>query len=241
MAVGGAGPLHAADLAALLGISTVVVPSQPGFAASFGLFCADIREDRAAPAPPDASVLDAQRLTHFFTELEHQAQAALDQQHLPDAPRQFRRSVDFHYVDMSTHLTIDLPQGGLSSDILQRAVTQFHHKHEQLCGFSFQGRKEVNLSTLRITATVTQPKPALPTIAEQTGPVQPLDTRPVFFFESRGFLTCPVYARTHLGAGAVLTGPAVVEQYDTTTLIPPACQATVDQFGSLILSRTPIR
>ncbi len=241
MAVGGAGPLHAADLAALLGISTVVVPSQPGFAASFGLFCADIREDCAVPAPPDASVLDAQRLTHFFTELEHQAQAALDQQHLPDAPRQFRRAVDFHYVDMSTHLTIDLPQGGLTNDILQRAVTQFHHKHEQRCGFSFQGRKEVTLSTLRMTATVTQPKPALPTIAEQTGPVQPLDTRPVFFFESRGFPTCPVYARTHLGAGAVLTGPAVVEQYDTTTLIPPDCQATVDRFGSLILSRTPIR
>ena len=241
MAVGGAGPLHAADLAALLGVSTVVVPAQPGLAAPFGLFCADVREDCAAPAPPDASALDPQRLTHFFTELEHQAQAALDQQHLPDAPRQFRRSVDFHYVDMSTHLTIDLPQGGLSSDILQRAVTQFHHKHEQLCGFSFQGRKEVNLSTLRITATVTQPKPALPTIAEQAGSVQPIDTRSVFFFESRGFLTCPVYARTHLGAGAVLTGPAVVEQYDTTTLIPPDCQATVDRFGTLILKHAPVR
>ena len=241
MAVGGAGPLHAADLAALLGISTVVVPAQPGFAAPFGLFCADIREDCAAPAPPDAATLDPQRLTHLFTELELQAQAALDQQHLPDAPRQFRRALDFHYVDMSTHLTIDLPQGGLSNDILQRAVTRFHQQHEQRCGFSFQDRKEVSLSTLRITAIVAQPKPALPTIAAQTGPVQPIDTRAVFFFEARGFLACPVYARTHLGAGAVLTGPAVVEQYDTTTLIPPDCQATVDRFGTLILKRTPVR
>ena len=238
MAVGGAGPLHAADLAALLGISTVVVPSQPGFAAPFGLFYADIREDCAAPAPPDAAALDPQRLTHFLTALEHQAQAALDQQHLPDTPRQFRRSVDFHYVDMSTHLTIDLPQGRLTSDMLQRAVAQFHHKHEQLCGFSFQDRKEIKLSTVRISATVTQPKPALPIIAAQTGPVQPIDTRSVFFFEARGFLSCPVYARTHLGAGAALTGPAVVEQYDTTTLIPPDCQATVDRFGTLILQRT---
>jgi len=241
MAVGGAGPLHAADLAALLGISTVVVPAQPGLAAPCGLFCADIREDCAAPAPPDTAARDPRRLTHLFTELEHQAQAALDQQHLPDAPRRFRRSVDFHYVDMSTHLTIDLPQGGLSSDILQRAVTQFHHKHEQLYSFSFQDRKEVSLSTLRITAIVTQPRPALPAIAEQTSSVQPIDTRSVFFFESRGFLTCPVYARTHLGAGAVLTGPAVVEQYDTTTLIPPDCQAAVDRFGTLILKRTPVR
>ena len=241
MAVGGAGPLHAADLATLLGISTVVVPAQPGFAAPFGLFCAAIREDCAAPAPPDAPALDPQRLTHLFTELEHQAQAALDQQHLPDAPRQFRRAVDFHYVDMSTHLTIDLPQGGLSNDILQRAVTRFHHQHDQRCGFSFQDRKDVSLSTLRITAIVTQPKPALPTIAAQTGPVQPIDRRSVFFFEARGFLTCPVYARTHLGAGAVLTGPAVVEQYDTTTLIPPDCQATIDRFGTLILKRTPVR
>ena len=240
MAGGGAGPLHAADLAALLGIATVVVPARPGFAAPFGLFCADIREDCAAPAPSDSS-FDPQRLTHLFTELEHQAQAALDRQHLPDAPRQFRPAVDVHYVDMSTQLTIDLPQGRLTSDILQRAVTQFHHKHEELCGFSFQGRKEVSLSTLRITAMVTRPKPALPTIAEQTGPVQPIDTRAVFFFEARGFLPCPVYARSHLGAGAALTGPAVVEQYDATTLIPPDCQATVDRFGTLILRRTPVR
>ena len=240
MAGGGAGPLHAADLAALLGISTVVIPAQPGFAAPFGLFCADIREDGAAPAPPDAA-LDPRRLTQLFTQLEHQAQATLSQQHLPDAPRQFRRSVDFHYVDMSTQLTIDLPQGKLTGDILQRAVTQFHHKHEQLYGFSFQGRKEVSLSTLRITAIATRPKPALPTIAAQTGPVQPIDRRSVFFFEARGFLTCPVYARTHLGAGATLTGPAVVEQYDATTLVPPDCQAGVDRFGTLILKRTPGR
>ncbi len=241
MVGGGAGPLHAVDLAALLGMATVMVPAQPGFAAPCGLFCADIREDCAAPAPPDPAPLDPQRLTPFFTELKHQAQDALGRQHLPDTPRQFRRSVDFHYVDMSTHLTIDLPQDELSSDILRRSVTQFHHKHEQLCGFSFQGRKEVNLSTLRMTAVVTRPKPALPTVAEQTGPVQPIDTRPVFFFESRGFLTCPVYARLHLGAGAALIGPAVVEQYDTTTLIPPDCQATVDQFGTLILRRTTAR
>ena len=149
--------------------------------------------------------------------------------------------MDFHYVDMSTHLTIDLPQGRLSGDILHQAVTQFHHKHERLYGFSFQDRKEVSLSTLRITAIVTRPKPVLPTIAEQTDPIQPIDTRSVFFFESRGFLTCPVYARPHLGAGTALTGPAVVEQYDTTTLIPPACQATVDRFGTLTLKRTPVR
>ncbi len=241
MAGGGAGPLHAADLAALLGISTVVVPAQPGFAAPFGLFCADIREDCAAPAPPATAALDPQQLTHLFTQLEHQAQAALNQQHLPDTPRQFRRSVDFHYVDMSTQLTIDLPQGGLTSELLHQAVSQFHHKHEQLCGFSFQGRKDVGLSTLRITAIATQPKPALSTIAEQTGPVQPIATRSVFFFETRGFLTCPVYARTHLGAGATLTGPAVVEQYDATTLIPPDCQARVDRFGALILRRPTVR
>ncbi len=241
MAGGGAGPLHAADLAALLGIPTVVIPAQPGFAAPFGLFCADIREDGAAPAPPDASALDPQRLTHHFTQLEHQAQATLSQQHLPDAARQFRWSVDFHYVDMSTQLTIDLPQGGLTSDILQQAIAWFHHKHEQLCGFSFQGRKEVSLSTLRITAIATQPKPGLPTIAEQTGPIQPIDTRSVFFFESRGFQTCPVYARTHLGAGATLIGPAVIEQYDATTLIPPDGQVTVDRFGTLTLRRTPVR
>ncbi len=241
MAGGGAGPLHAADLAALLGISTVVIPAQPGFATPFGLFCADIREDSAAPAPLGPAALDPQRLTQRFTQLEHQAQATLSQQDRSAAPGQFRRAADFHYVDMSTPLTIALPQDTLTSDILHQAVARFHHTHEQLCGFSFQGRKEVSLSSLRITAIVPRPKPALPTIAEQTGPIQPIDTRAVFFFESRGFLSCPVYARTRLGAGATLTGPAILEQYDATTLIPPDCQATVDRFGTLIVRRPAVR
>lgn len=245
MAAGGAGPLHAAELAGLLGIPTVVIPAYPGFAASAGLFGADIREDLAAAYPHatyphaayphKASGLDPDQLTQIFTDLEQQAWTALTRKHIPEAVRQYNRSADFHYVDMSTHLTIDLPQGRLTGDMLHHAVMRFHHKHEQVCGFSFQDRKEVRLSTLRLTALATLPKPPLPTIAEQADPVQPIDTRPVFFFESHGFIPCPVYARTLLGAGASLTGPAVVEQYDSTTLIPPHYQARVDRFGNLIL------
>ncbi len=241
MAAGGAGPLHAAELAELLGIPTVVIPAYPGFAAPLGLLGADIREDFAATYPHNASSLDPNQLTQIFTDLEQQAQAAFTQQQLPEAIRQCSRSVDFHYVDMSTHLTIDLPQGRLTSGILHHAVTQFHHKHEHVCGFSFQDRKEVSLSTLRLTAIAALPKPSLPTIAEQTGPLQPIDTRPVFFFESHGFIPCPVYTRTLLGAGASLTGPAVVEQYDSTTLIPPHCQASVDRWGNLILKHAIFR
>ena len=241
MAAGGAGPLHAADLAALLGIPTVVIPAYPGFAASSGLLCADIREDFAAPYPHKASSLDPNRLTQIFTDLEQQAQAVFTRKQLPETTRQCIRSADFHYVDMSTHLSIDLPQGRLTSDILDHAVTRFHQKHEHVCGFSFQDRKEVRLSTLRLTALAALPKPSLPTLAEQTGPLQPLDTRPVFFFESHGFVPCPVYTRARLGAGASLTGPAIVEQYDSTTLIPPHCQASVDRYGNLILKRAVSR
>ena len=236
MAVGGAGPLHAADLATLLGMTTVCIPAHPGFAAAAGLFAANMREDFAATYPDDAPSLDLVHIAQIFTDLESKAQVAFSSEE-PAENVQIFRSLEFHYAEMSTNLTIDLPQETLSDEALQQALVQFHQKHERLCGFSFQGRKDVILSTLRVVVVATRPEFPFTTRADQTAPVQPVSNRSVFFFESQGFIDCPIYSRTMLGAGASLTGPAIIEQYDSTTLVPPNFHVGVDIFGNLILTR----
>jgi N-methylhydantoinase A len=239
MAVGGAGPLHAADLADLLGIATIIVPRDPGFAAAAGLFVADMREDLAQACPQKESALDPMQLTHIMTELEQQAQIVLAEEGIPATSRRLIRSVDFHYLDMSTQLTIDLPEGALTSDILQRAIEQFHGKHERLYGFAFRLRRKVMLTTLRMTVIGIRPKPSLPAQIPRGGDtILPKAKRAVFFFAPNHFVDCPVYDRTVLGAGTSLNGPAIIEQYDSTTLIPPHFHAYVDMFGNLILKRT---
>lgn len=238
MAVGGAGPLHAADLADLLGIATIIVPRDPGFAAATGLFVADIREDLAQACPQKESALDPAQLTQVMTELEQEAQIVFAEEGIPVPSRQLIRSVDYHYLDMATQLTLDLPQGALTSEILQQAIEQFHNKHEQLYGFAFRQRREVMLTTLRMTVIGIRPKPALPAqIPPGTGAILPKAERAVFFFAPNHFVDCPVYDRTVLGAGTNLNGPAIIEQYDSTILIPPHFHAHVDMFGNLILKR----
>ena len=238
MAVGGAGPLHAADLADLLGITTIIVPRDPGFAAAAGLFVADIREDLAQACPQKESTLDPVQLTHVMAELEQQALIVFAEECIPATSRRLIRSVDFHYLDMSTQLTMDLPEGALTSDILQRAIEQFHGKHERLYGFAFRQRREVMLTTLRMTVIGIRPKPSLPAqISPGEDAILPKAERAVFFLAPNHFVDCPVYDRTVLGAGTSLNGPAIIEQYDSTTLIPPHFQAHVDMFGNLILKR----
>ena len=238
MAAGGAGPLHVTDLADLLGIATIIVPRDPGFAAAAGLFVADIREDLAQACPQKESALDPVQLTHVMAELEQQAQIVFAEEGIPATSRRLIRSVDFHYLDMSTQLTLDLPEGALTSEILQQAIEQFHNKHERLYGFAFRQRREVVLTTLRMTVIGIRPKLALPAQVPP-GPdvILPKAERAIFFFAPNHFVDCPVYDRTVLGAGTSLNGPAIIEQYDSTTLIPPHFHAHVDMFGNLILKR----
>ena len=241
LAAGGAGPLHAAELASLLGVTRVIVPLRPGLAAAQGLLAADVRLD-VSEAAPDAG-LDPDEVGRALHALEERAANACGEIRIVAPEWRFARSGDFHYMDgttkadTTTEIGIDLPSSNMIREALPDAIDRFHAAYERTCGFSFAGRKAVRLSRLSVTATGVLPKPPLPRVAKQAGRVTPVGRRPVFFFAPDGFVDCPIYRRLALGSGASLNGPAVVEQYDATTLVPPDWRAVVDDHGSLILSR----
>ena len=241
LAAGGAGPLHAAELAELLGITRVVVPLQPGLAAAQGLLAANVRLDVSTAAPDVGLAPD--EIGRALLALEERAAHACGEIRTVAPEWHFARSGDFHYTDgttkadTTTEIGIELPASRLIDEALPAAVDRFHAAYEQMCGFSFAGRKQVRLSRLSVTATGVLPKPPLPRLTKQAGCADPAGRRRVFFFTPDGFVDCPISQRLALGTGVTLNGPAVVEQYDATTLIPPSWRAVVDEYGSLILSR----
>jgi N-methylhydantoinase A len=236
-AAGGAGPLHATELAELLGISTVLIPPSPGLTAALGLLVADFQLDFARTVLQREQSFDTAYVNEVVTALEHQAWSALAGEGVPERQRHLRRTFDFRYRDLSTEWAVECPPGWLTGESLAQAVERFHQLHHRVCGHAYRGQREVELTKVRVAAAGVREKPPLLQLAPATESLPARGTRNVFFLAHRGFLACPIYDRKRFGAGTTLTGPAVIEQYDSTVLVSPGWNGQVDPYGNLILRR----
>ncbi len=236
-AVGGAGPLHAADIATLLGIKTICIPVSPGLAAASGLLAAPISTDLASAYPNSSAPPEIMQIISLFDKLEREGRKHMIHAD-PTANFKYLRSLEFGYRDMSTNLLVALPSRLLTPKVLGHAIVDFHKKHEDLCGFSCEGRRKVVLSTVRLKITTASRRPYSPKVSAKSGLRQIKNNRSVFFFKSDGFIDCPVYDRTGLGFGTSFSGPAIVQQYDSTVTVPPGFTVNVDTTGNLIMTRT---
>ncbi len=126
-------------------------------------------------------------------------------------------------MGQSYELTVPLPDALFGPDQLAPVRAAFHAAHERAYGFSAPD-EPVELVTLRLTAVGAIAKPRTATSA-------------VYFAERGDYVDCPIYDRYRLGAGAVLAGPAIVEEFDSTSVIHPGYQARVDRYGNLLLTR----
>jgi N-methylhydantoinase A len=151
----------------------------------------------------------------------------------------FVRQADLRYVGQSFELTLPLPAGELGPEEAGRMAEAFHREHERAYGHCAP-KEPVEWVSLRLTALGRIAKPRLrewpaggsdPSAARK-------EVRPVYFAETGGFTDCPIYDRYRLRAGAVVAGPAVVEELDSTTVIHPGYHAQVDRFGNLLLVRS---
>ena len=235
---GGAGPLHGADLATLLGMRTVVVPRHPGVLSTFGLLGTEVRNDYARTSlqkPPD---YDLEAIAAVYADLERQAQAWLAAEGVPAARRRLRRLADLRYRHQGFEITVPWEERGLSPDTL---IRRFHARHRQLYTYALEDAP-VEIVTLRVAAAGSVRRFALPTLDARRGPAR--RARPggrLVYFAGAGWVSCPCVDRAALGVGAVLAGPAIVEQLDSTTVVWPGQRATVDRHGNLIVRLGAVR
>jgi len=227
---GGAGPLHGADLAALLAMRTIVVPRYPGVLSTFGLLGTEARNDYARTTlqkPPD---YDLAAVAAVYAELEGEARAWLTAEGVEPGARRLTRQADLRYRHQGFELTVPWPEADLSVDAL---LARFHARHRQLYTYALTDAP-VEIVTLRVAAAGPVRRFTVPSLDRgRRGRARPKRRR--VYFAGRGWIACPCVDRTQLGVGAVVAGPAIVEQLDATTVVPPGHRATVDGAGNLVI------
>ena len=240
VAFGGAGPAHANRLAALTEIPVAIIPQSPGTASALGLLVTDLKHDYATTLIQQLDQVDSQTLEQTFRALESQGRETLGREGMAEAAMEFRRQVDLRYVGQSHELTLPLAASALGPAELAQLLAQFHRTHERAYGFSASG-EDVELVSVRLSAIGQIAKPALAPLAKAAGEAPAKGNRPVYFAECEGFVDCPVYDRYALGAGAVVQGPAIVEEIDSTTVVHPQYQVRVDEVGQMVLTAAEAR
>lgn len=236
VAFGGAGPLHAVELARELNIPYVLIPRYPGVTSALGMFTADVRRDYVRTVLLPLNVTQTEQLMDLYAPLEEKARRELEQEGFPSHQISLTRELNIRYTGQSYTLTLPVPAGQLSPGDLEILHRNFHLLHRQQYGFCRE-EAPVEVVSLRVVALGNLPRLNLATFLKKKGrpPVAPeaVAKHPVFF-DGRFILT-PFYQRRDLEPDTTLQGPAVIEQSDTTTLVWPGVTLRVDRWGNLVL------
>jgi N-methylhydantoinase A len=236
VAFGGAGPLHAARLARELDIRRILVPRNPGILCAMGLLLTDLRADFAATSLRTLGVAALPDVAAAFRGLAAQAAAWFDAEGIAADARRVSRTVDMRYVGQNYELSVALPDGEIGPATLDVLAERFAAAHLRMYGFVAEG-DPVQLVTFRVEALGVVRKATF--VPEHDGgpdaSAAVIARRDVWLQEAGAFVACAVYDRDRLHAGNRIAGPAVIEQMDATTLVPPGMVARVEPYLSLLL------
>jgi N-methylhydantoinase A len=222
---GGAGALHGAALAKELSIPTVIVPPNPGITSALGCLLVDVRHDLARMHLRRVEDAVPSEIEAEFAGLEDEARERLAAEGVPEDRMTFQRTIAMRYLGQWRSLSVAV-EPGLES--LDDVVASFHAEHQREFAYRREGAP-VELYELGLQAVGVTPKPELARHEPDGGPPEPLTRRPVVFDEEADALDTPVFDRAALPAGCTLEGPAIVQQLDSTIVVPPGVTAAVDE------------
>lgn len=234
MAFGGAGPLHACEVAKELGIKNVLIPPSPGTLCSLGLLMADTKFDFCRTNIMDGTSENLQAAETVFRQLMEEGDAMLEKEGIGVGSRSFEWAVDMRYDRQNYEITVPLKGLKLDEAVLEEATEAFHKAHERAYGYRNNAGK-IKFVSFRVAAVGMIEKPQLeeyPVNPDAMSPV-PFAKRRVLFQGCEDFVETGIYSREDFVPGTCLPGPAVVEQMDTTIVIPPGWSVSTDGFMNL--------
>ena len=237
MCFGGAGPMHGCALAEELNIAKIIVPQNPGLFSAYGLLAADFQNTLVKAIMKLIDKVNVENVEADFQKLELKGAKLLEKQHVPKMYMRFIRQMDLRYFGQSYELTIPTSKP-LTTEILRQTVEKFHKKHMAIYGYAVK-EEPVELVNLRLVAIGLIKKPKLkekPLSGEKPPKDAVTARRKVFFEKDSSYIETSIYQREKLKTGNRIDGPAVIEQYDATTVVYPNWTASVDKFGNIILS-----
>jgi N-methylhydantoinase A/oxoprolinase/acetone carboxylase beta subunit len=232
--LGGAGPVHGAALAAEMGMAEVLVPEAPGVLAAFGLLAAAIEHHHARTLQARTETADLDAINRCLAELDAAGRARMREEGVPAGEVRVAYAADMRYVGQAYELEVPIAAPVTAAGV-PGIVTGFHAVHERVYGYA-RVQQPVEFVNVRAVHTFPLPRPVVTPAARASGTLDDarLGERRAYF---GAFVPTAVYERARLPLGARLAGPAIVEQTDTTTVIPPGVTALVDEAGNLRLQR----
>ena len=229
VAFGGAGALHGAAVARELSIPVVIVPPNPGVTSAMGCLLVDIQHDFSDSFMADAASTSPEDLETAFQRIEKEAVERLRHEGVEAGDTVLQRTVEMMYMGQWRSLSVPAPAEITSTADL---IEAFHAQHEREYNFR---RDEAPVSIFRVAvkATGVVPKAEFPSFEVTDHEPEPQGSREVWF-DGKAHDTA-VYDRTRFRAGAALTGPAIIDQVDSTTVVPPGATATVDKYMNILI------
>ncbi|MGR8950096.1 MAG: hydantoinase/oxoprolinase family protein [Gammaproteobacteria bacterium] len=230
VAFGGAGALHGAALAKDLAIPAVIVPPHPGVTSAMGCLLVDIQHDLLTTYVADVESVDAADIEQAFQALESEAVERLGKEGVQPADMVLKRTIDMRYYGQWRSLTV--PVDAPFTDV-NEAIAGFKDAHRREYNYEREGAR-LEIFRLNLTAIGLTPKAELMAQPASGEHAEPILRRAVIFDDD--IIDTAIYWRDDLHSGAEISGPAVIQQLDSTTLVPPGMTAKVDPYMNIIIS-----
>ncbi|WP_077602628.1 hydantoinase/oxoprolinase family protein [Oceanobacillus sojae] len=233
LAFGGAGPLHASDIAKELDSKNIIIPPSPGITCASGMLIADVRHDYVQSYISNTDQLNIDELNTIFEKMQRNAKEALKKQGFSDEKIQLHLSIDLKYKNQAYDLNISLSGNSVHTEAIDQAVKDFHSTHEKIYGFN---REDQALETVnaRVTSFGMIDKPENKSTASISNQDDTEFKYRKVYFDGQ-YLDTKIADRDSLLKGNELVGPAIIEQLDSTIVIHPNQKAHTDEYKNLII------
>ena len=236
VAFGGAGGLFAAEVADFLDVKTIVSPPNPGNLCAFGLHVSDVRRDYIRTLVRQQSSVDTAEILSAWDELVRGGIADIAAEGIAEDKVDIRRVADIRYFGEGHEVQVDIPGDLTGAAAVAHMFKDFHRVHDQTFGFHYEGEQDVELVNLRVQAIGVQHRPALKPDTAPRSAAKPFGRRPAYW-RGLGWIDCPLYRRTELAVDQNIAGPAIVEEYGSTVVVPSSWTVRADAYGNLILEK----
>jgi N-methylhydantoinase A len=230
IAYGGAGPLHATELAEMMSIKHIIIPRIPGFFSTLGLFYANLNTDFVETAMIHLTTPNA--LNRIISRLQKQADAWFKQNEVSPRQKRIKISADIRYSNQSHELNLPLPETALIMKDMLSLQKEFHKIHAKTYGLSSPG-ESIQIVNVRLRAIKLLPRHEMPAYdSPGSSAVKEPKKRQTVWIKNEKW-DCPFYERSRLRRGERIEGPAVIQENESTTLVMPGWHLRVDKSGNL--------
>jgi len=233
LSFGGAGPAQSAHVMDLLGMKACIVPPNPGNLSAFGLLAVDWRTDHIVTKVMHEETIDLADVAARYAALEREATATLRRDGIEASRIRLVREADIRYAGQSMEVRVTAPGGAVDKAFLSGLIGAFNAAHLKTFGYNYAGRQKIELVNLCVSGFGVIERPGMPKLARRAGNPVPKSSRAVYF--GTRFQDTPVYDRTLLPSGGRVDGPAIVEEFGSTTVVFPGQYVEIDPHGILVI------